>query len=605
MKSLVSKSYQFLGALLLTSIFALNAVASPLLERVYPEKVGISSTALSRADSAIYATINEGQIPGGVLAVVRHGKLAYLKAYGYKQLVPTKVKMTDDTIFDLASVTKPLSTGISTMLLLERGQLLLQDKVQRYLEYWPEENKITIRHLLTHTSGLPAYAPVATLASKAGDPRKNLEEYIAEASTKGEPGEKFRYSCLNFVTLQYIVESITGTTLDEFAMSQIFRPMGLKNTGYRPSGEKLLACAPTEVQKETGKPLLGVVHDPLARVLNKGVSGNAGLFSTAEEVAAICTMLLNHGRFHGRQIMSPAAVEAFTTVPVGYEFAGRTLGWDANSPYSSNNGNLSSRTSYGHTGYTGTSVSVDPDKDMAVVFLSNRVHPQDTTSTTRLMAVLKNILSGGIYQDDVFNNLAEHYFSRLETFSKEAPITSNDVVMLGNSLTEGGRDWNERIPGAPRIVNRGIIGDTSAGILFRLDEITKAKPKKIFLLIGVNDVSHNMSAEDITRRIGYILDYIKTETPETKVYLQTLLPIDESFNRYKNLTNKTHVIPQINTILREMAQERGLTLIDLYPHFLDKNGKTLKKSITNDGLHLKKEGYDIWVKQIKPHILGD
>lgn len=371
--------------------------SSTLLQRVQPQSVGLDATALARCDSAIQAAITDSLIPGGVLAVVRGDKLAYLRAYGYRSLTPTREVMTEETLFDLASVTKPLATGIAIMQLLEEGRITLRDRVCDYLPEWSAEDKTRIGHLLTHTSGLPPYAAVSTvLAMGEKSPRAGLEKHIATVRRLHEPGEpEVIYSCLNFITLQYILEKVTGQDLKSYTDEHIYRRMGLRHTGFLPTGDDLLNCAPTELQKDGG-PLRGTVHDPMARELNGGISGNAGLFSTAEEVATLCAMLLSHGEWHGERILMPATVRAFTQEHPFFENDGhRTLGWGA-FPHIWATGDLLHREAYAHTGYTGTYVCIDPVSRVALIFLSNRVHPRDNTSTTRLNQVLSNIVSASV-----------------------------------------------------------------------------------------------------------------------------------------------------------------------------------------------------------------
>jgi lysophospholipase L1-like esterase len=180
----------------------------------------------------------------------------------------------------------------------------------------------------------------------------------------------------------------------------------------------------------------------------------------------------------------------------------------------------------------------------------------------------------------------------------EPAITSKDIVMLGNSLTEGGGDWGKRL-GKDNVINRGISGDEVMGVYDRLHQILPGKPAKLFLLIGVNDVSHDLSTDSIVYRIDQTLTRIQKESPDTKVYLQSLLPIDESFNRYKRLANKTYQIPEINARLEALAKEKKITFINLYPLFTEKGTNVLRKELTNDGLHLNDKGYQIWVDAIK------
>lgn len=384
-------------------LLAVTCLLAQPIPKVSPESVGMDSEHLTLADDAINQAIADKIIPGAVLAVVRHGKLAYLKAYGSKQTYPTVVPMTENTVFDLASVSKTVSTAISTMILIERGELRLNDNVSVYIpNYQPwvdsDGNKrhIKVIELLTHTSGLPSYADVEELQKKYKTPNPDgLIEHISTMKRNSEPGTKMAYSCLNFITLQRIIETISGQTLQEFAQENIFRPLGMVHTDYNPSGETLALTAPTEKQKD-GTVILGQVHDPLARIMNGGVSGNAGVFSNAEDLSILAAALMNGGEINGVRILSPLTVKAMGSVPAGFEKFGRTLGWDANSSYASNNGDLFSKSTYGHTGYTGTSFILDPETQTAVILLAHRVHPEDKGSVVRLRALVANAVAGAI-----------------------------------------------------------------------------------------------------------------------------------------------------------------------------------------------------------------
>ena len=393
---------KFLSFSILFLLTVTYLLAQPIV-RVKPESVGMNSKHLALADDAINEAIASKTIPGAVLAVVRHGKIAYLKAYGNKQVYPTIQPMTENTVFDLASVSKTVSTAISTMILIERGQLRLIDNVSQYIpNYQPwvgtdgKKKNIRIIELLTHTSGLPSYADVIQLQKKYTTPNPDgLIEHIATVKREAEPGTRMTYSCLNFITLQRIIETISGQTLQEFAQENIFRPLGMKHTDYKPTGETLALTAPTEKQKD-GNVLLGEVHDPLARIMNGGISGNAGIFSNAEDLCILAAALMNNGEVNGVRILGPQTVKAMGSIPLGYEKFGRTLGWDANSSYASNIGDLFSKSTYGHTGYTGTSFIVDPETQTAVILLAHRVHPEDKGGVTRLRAVVANAVAGAI-----------------------------------------------------------------------------------------------------------------------------------------------------------------------------------------------------------------
>ncbi|HOG25185.1 MAG TPA: serine hydrolase [Bacteroidales bacterium] len=367
-----------------------------------PQSVGFDPERLSLVDGVIEDAIKAEDIPGAVLAVVRHDRIAYLKAYGNRQLIPDTLPMTVETVFDLASVSKCVGTTLSIMQLVETGRLRLMDQVDQYLpgfQPWtdPETGSsvaITIEDLLTHTSGLPPYGPTQELIERYGSPNpQGLMEYICQCPRDFKPKTGYQYSCLNFITLQNVLEKITGITLADYAQEHVFDRLGLQHTTYMPQGETLALCAPTELQ-EDGLPLVGQVHDPLARLLNGGNSGNAGVFSNAEDLAVIAVALLNRGQVNGKRILGPLTVKAMERVPEPVAAFGRTLGWGRAGSW---NGNLfNPRTVYGHTGYTGTCMVIDPESDTAVVLLANRVHPYDDGAAVSMRTRVANIVAGAI-----------------------------------------------------------------------------------------------------------------------------------------------------------------------------------------------------------------
>lgn len=630
MKTFVSLLFLFLG---------LPSLMAQPLQRVAPEQVGIDSRKLMYADEAIETAIADKEIPGAVLAVVRGGKMAYLKAYGNKRIYPNTEPMTTNTIFDMASCSKSMSTAVCAMILAERGKIRFLDPVSRYIpgfkDWESEDGKdkkvIRIADLLTHTSGLPPYAPTAELEKKYGSPNPaGLMEYIAGCKRDFKPQTDFQYSCLNFITLQHIIETVSGQSLRDFARENVFDVLGMDHTDYLPcrrdkNGEwvntalphwaepakhsaansqlsiinsQLSKVAPTEKQPN-GQVLCGQVHDPLARILNGGISGNAGVFSCAEDIAILCAALQNGGEWNGRRILSPQGVKAMRTVPRATASLGRSLGWDVFTAYASNSGDFFSPNTYGHTGYTGTSIVIDPDNDTSVILLINAVHPEDGHSVVRLRSLVSNVVASSLYPAPRI--YTEHYYKRFLQFMDEPAIGNKDIVMLGNSLTENGGDWSARL-GNKNVRNRGIIGDEVMGVYDRLHQILPGHPVKLFLLIGVNDISHDLTGDSIVRMIRTTVERIRKESPDTKLYLQSLLPINESFGRYKKLTGKTGMIPEINRQLEALAKEKGLTYINLFPLFTEKGSDVLRADLTNDGLHLKEEGYKIWVKAIKKKI---
>ncbi len=377
----------------------LHAQSLPIIS---PQEAGMDGAKLEHVDGIITKAIEKEQIPGAVLLVTRDNHIVYRKAYGFSQVYPQKKAMDVQAVFDLASLTKPIATATSLMILLERGQIRLLDKVKRYIPAftpWIDDSTkgksdVRIIHLLTHTSGLPPYAPVEELKKRYGSPAADsLIHYIATVKRHHAPGTYFKYSCLNFITLQHIIEQISGQTLQNFSHENIFLPLKMKNTGYKPS--TVSSCVPTQLLDD-GTLLQGTVHDPLARVMMGCISGNAGLFSTADDLALFSAMMLNEGKLNDARILSPASVQTMTSVPSGYEKFGRALGWDVNSAYSSNQGDLFGSRTYGHTGYTGTSLIIDPQTRTSVIFLTNRVHPHDKGSVVRLRSLVANMVAAAI-----------------------------------------------------------------------------------------------------------------------------------------------------------------------------------------------------------------
>ncbi|KAA6309100.1 hypothetical protein EZS27_039345, partial [termite gut metagenome] len=217
----------------------------------------------------------------------------------------------------------------------------------------------------------------------------------------------------------------------------------------------------------------------------------------------------------------------------------------------------------------------------------------------RLRSLVANAVAASI-ECPPLRTYFPHYYDRIEEFRKETPINNKDIVFLGNSLIENG-NWSELLH-KNLIRNRGIIGDEAMGIYDRLYQILPGKPKKIFLQTGANDVSHDLSTDTIVHRITMIIDKIRAESPETKLYLQSMLPINESFGRYKKLTGKTDMIPAINSRLQSIAETKEIPFINLYPLFIEPGTNILRKDLTSDGLHLEESGYEIWAKALKPYI---
>lgn len=409
------------------ALLPLLVCAQPL-QRVKPEKVGMSSRQLRYADEAINNAIDNGEIPGAVLAVVRHGKMAYLKAYGNKQVYPTKEPMTTETVFDMASCSKTISTATCAMILVERGQLRLLDAVNRYIpdfEDWKssdgkESQTIRVADLLTHSSGLPAYAPIDEVRKRYGSPSpQGLMDYICHVEREFQPKTDFCYSCLNFITLQHIIETVTHQSLRDFARQNIFDVLGMDYTDYlpcapdadgkwqntseahwaqsMPSGTEWRSIVAPTTKEPDGSVLVAQVHDPLAHFMNGGISGNAGVFSRADDIALFCAALQNGGEWRGHRILSPAGVNTLHRVPRDVAHLGRTLGWDRYSDYSSNKGDLfDDNDIICHTGFTGTNLVIDSNTDTSIILLINSVHPEEGHSVVRLRSLVSNVVAASI-----------------------------------------------------------------------------------------------------------------------------------------------------------------------------------------------------------------
>lgn len=312
---------------------------------------------IARFDQAVRGAIERNEIPGAVLIVTRKGEIVLRRAYGFRAKEPAEVAMTADTIFDLASLTKPLATATSILLLAERNKLRLRDPIRRWFPQFHPDKPITIEHLLLHTSGLPAGN---ARADHAGNREKSLDR-ILETPLEHEPGEMYVYSDLGYVLLGEIVEKASGEPLDAFAKKNIFDPLAMRETMFRPPTTLARRIAPTTRVKE--EMLQGVVHDPLARTMG-GVAGHAGLFSTADDVNRFVSALQHNGEYEGKPVLPPAVVKQMLelrTTPAEKEKRTLALG--------------SLFEGVGHTGFTGTASWIDPTREQSVVLLTNAVHP--------------------------------------------------------------------------------------------------------------------------------------------------------------------------------------------------------------------------------------
>ncbi|HUA63767.1 MAG TPA: exo-beta-N-acetylmuramidase NamZ domain-containing protein [Verrucomicrobiae bacterium] len=344
-------------------------------------------------DQAIDQAIQQKLIPGAVLIIGHDGQVVYRKAYGQRAVFPREETMTLDTIFDCASLTKVIATTTSLMKLYEAGKFRLNDKVTDYFpEFQGGKSDITLRNLFTHFSGL---RPDLTLTP----PWSGYETGIRLAmidKPAGPPGVRFVYSDINFVLLGELVHKLSGQMLNQYARQNVFLPLGMNDTQFLPPASLIPRIAPTERTPKDGPPLRGVVHDPTSRYMG-GVAGHAGLFSTADDLARFAQMMINGGSLGGVRMVNALTIQKFTEpqTPPDQPIL-RGLGWDIDSPYSTNRGELFPIGSYGHTGFTGTSIWIDPYTRSYVILLANSVHPNGPKSITALRSKVATLAAASV-----------------------------------------------------------------------------------------------------------------------------------------------------------------------------------------------------------------
>jgi uncharacterized protein YbbC (DUF1343 family)/CubicO group peptidase (beta-lactamase class C family) len=378
------------------------------------------------------AAIARGDIPGGVVLIGHNGKVVYRKAFGSRSLKPDKEAATLDTIYDLASLTKCIATTTSVMKLVQEGKIRINDSVSNYLPEFARNGKrdITIRELLTHYSGLPEDLDLK--ATWKG--RDTAYQMAMDEKPIFSPGSRFLYSDINFETLGFLVEKVSGMSLDEYSAKYVFEPLGMKDTRFLPPVAWIPRIAPTQYD-EKNRMLRGAVHDPTARRMG-GVAGHAGLFSTADDLSIFAQDMLT-----GFHVLTPLSVEKMSTPeqpPTGASLRG--LGWDLDSPYSTNRGEFLPIGSFGHTGFTGTSIWIDSVTDTYVIILTNAVHPDGHKSAivslrTRLASAAVQGLGLSVSDDQKLR------LARITGYNEALP--SQHLVAARNGLVRTGIDMLE------------------------------------------------------------------------------------------------------------------------------------------------------------------
>lgn len=345
-------------------------------------------------DELIQAGIQDKKIPGAVVLIGTKDQILHRKAYGARQILPTEEPNTIETIYDLASLTKPVATATSVMLLMERGKIDINAPVCHYLPEFTShgKDKITIHHLLTHTSGLIADNHIRDYQQGKEEAWKR----ICDLKPVAPPEEKFIYSDVGFITLGVLVERVSGIPLNEFVQQNIFNPLKMVDSSYQPDASLIGRIAPQN--QENNRWIRGTVHDPRASLMG-GVAGHAGTFATADDLSRYARMILNNGSLDGVQVLAPATVAAMEKSHSVPGNGLRTWGWDRKTGYSGNRGQGMSDMAMGHGGFTGTGLWIDPELDLYVIVLSNRLHPEGKGAVNKIIGEIGTAAVNAVKQN--------------------------------------------------------------------------------------------------------------------------------------------------------------------------------------------------------------
>ncbi|MBA3341871.1 MAG: serine hydrolase [Gemmatimonadaceae bacterium] len=339
------------------------------LIRSAPADAGMRNDLNAALDSIMAVALQERVAPGAALAVGRYGRLVHMKAYGTLDTAKASPPVDESSMYDMASLTKVLATTTAAMMLEEQALLDLDRTVASYLPAFnaPDKAAITVRMLLMHRGGLEAFAPLYREF-------KGRDQYLQQINLrplKSVPGTQTVYSDWDMILMQLVIETIAGTTLDAFVSARVFQPLGMTRTLFNPDTSLHARIAPTEIDSLRGGLVRGAVHDENAWAVG-GVAGHAGLFSSLRDLAVFAQMLLNGGEYNGVRIAAPNSIARWTAPQ--WRGSSRALGWDTAAPGSSAGRHFSAR-SFGHTGFTGTSMWIDPERGLFVILLTNRVNP--------------------------------------------------------------------------------------------------------------------------------------------------------------------------------------------------------------------------------------
>jgi len=418
---------------------------------------GASAHDFDAIDALMQAAVAKGSMPGGVVIIGHKDAVVYRKAFGSRSLEPTREAMTADTIFDLASLTKVIATTTAVMQLVDEGRVRIDDPVAAYLPEFAQNGKsqITVRELMTHFSGLP---PDLEL-KEAWHGRDTAFKMAMQVQPTNPPGTKFVYSDINFEVLGFIVQKVTGVPLNEYTATHVFAPLDMTETAFLPPASWVPRIAPTQYD-EDGIMLRGVVHDPTARRMG-GVAGHAGLFSTADDLAKFAQNLLSD---HPNVLTRKAIEEMSTPQQPGSGSILRGLGWDIDSPYSGPRGKLFPVGSFGHTGFTGTSIWIDPESDTYIILLTNAVHPNGKGNVLALRRQLADAVVEALHL-----TFPENPEKRVGTIPHASDSTTTDrratlrpgEVNVGIDVLEAD-DFRELHPDANHPVRIGLVTNQTA-----------------------------------------------------------------------------------------------------------------------------------------------
>ena len=408
-------SRPYLAAVLCFFTLAPLAAAKPKAKKK-------AADALPQVDAIVRDAIAQHQVPGAVVLIGHHGRVIYRKAFGWRSLEPRRERMTVNTIFDLASLTKVVATTPCVMHLVEEGKVRLNDPVVRYLPEFGANGKqdITVRQLMVHYSGL---APDLDL-TQPWHGKETAYQMAFQEKPENPPGARFVYSDINYITLGALVERVTGMPLNEYAEQTVFKPLKMAHTQFLPPRAWIPRIAPTQYD-EHNVMLRGVVHDPTARRMG-GVAGHAGLFSTADDLAKYCQALLDG------KLLSPLTIEKMSTPqqpPNATDVRG--LGWDIDTPFSSNRGELLPVGSFGHTGFTGTSVWIDPITRTYIIILANGVHPRGQGTAVPLRSKVATAVAVSLHL--TVSEKEQLRLARLTGYNEAAAAARNVQVRDGEA----------------------------------------------------------------------------------------------------------------------------------------------------------------------------